>query len=47
MELKEIPTYKLVEELAKRKGVEKIEIEPYKVKITKLEGPMIVLKIID
>ena len=47
MELKEIPTYKLVEEISKREGVEKIEIEPYKVKITKLEGSMSVLKIID
>nr|DAD66424.1 MAG TPA: hypothetical protein [Myoviridae sp. ctSyg22]DAP62734.1 MAG TPA: hypothetical protein [Caudoviricetes sp.] len=47
MNIKEIPTCELVEELAKREGVEKIEIEPYKVKIKKLEGPMIVLKIID
>ena len=47
MNIKEIPTCELVEELSKREGVEKIEIEPYKVKITKLEGPMIVLKIID
>lgn len=47
MDIKEIPTCELVEELSKREGVEKIEIEPYKVKITKLEGPMIVLKIID
>ena len=28
MNIKEIPTCELVEELAKRKGVEKIEIEP-------------------
>lgn len=47
MDIKEIPTCELVEELEKREGVEKIEIEPYKVKIKKLEGPMIVLKIID
>ena len=47
MNIKEIPTCELVEELANREGVEKIEIEPYKVKIKKLEGPMIVLKIID
>lgn len=47
MNIKEIPTCELVEELVKREGVEKIEIEPYKVKIKKLEGPMIVLKIID
>ena len=47
MDIKEIPTCELVEELSKREGVEKIEIEPYKVKIKKLEGPMIVLKIID
>lgn len=47
MDIKEIPTCELVEELSKREGVEKIEIEPYKVKITKLEGHMIVLKIID
>ena len=47
MDIKEIPTCELVEELSKREGVEKIEIEPYKVKITKLEGSMIVLKIID
>ena len=47
MNVKEIPTCELVEELAKREGVEKIEIEPYKVKIKKIEGPMIILKIID
>ena len=45
MDIKEIPTCELVEELSKREGVEKFEIEPYKVKIKKLEGPMIVLKI--
>lgn len=36
MNIKEIPTCELVEELAKREGVEKIEIEPYKVKIKKI-----------
>lgn len=46
-ELKKFKTYELVEELNKREGVEKIYIEPYQEIKIKVEGPMIILKIID
>ena len=45
-ELKKFKTYELVEELNKR-GVEKIYIEPYQESEIKVEGPMIILKVID
>lgn len=46
-ELKKFKTYELVEELSKREGVEKIYIEPYQEIKVKIEGPMIILKVID
>lgn len=45
--LENIPTVKLVEELSRREGVEKIIIEPYAEKEIAVNGPMIVLKVID
>ena len=47
MELKDIPTCELVEELMKREGVNTIILDPYQTKKIKVEGPMIVLKVID
>ena len=46
-ELKKINTCDLVEELSKRTGVEKIQIEPYKKVDIKAEGPIVILKVID
>ena len=46
-ELKDISTKGLVEELSKRAGVEKAIIEPYEEKEIAVNGPMIVLKVID
>ena len=46
-ELKKFKTYELVEELNKREGEEKIYIEPYQEIKIKVEGPMIILKVID
>lgn len=45
--LKDISTKELVEELSRREGVEKIIIEPYAEKEIAVNGPMIVLKVID
>jgi hypothetical protein len=45
--LKDIPTYKLIEELKTRKGVSFTVVEPYEEYPTKIEGPAIVLKVID
>lgn len=45
--LENIPTVKLVEELSRREGVEKIIIEPHEDKEISVSGPMIVLKVID
>ena len=47
IDLKNIKTCELVEELSKRKGVEKIIVEPYQKKQINVEGPIIILKIID
>lgn len=47
MRISEIETRELVEELKKRSGVNIEVIEPYTEKIITVEGPMIVLKIID
>ena len=46
-ELKKFKTFELVEELSKREGVEKIQIEPYKKIKIKVEGPIVILKVID
>lgn len=45
--LKFLTTKELVNELEKRKGVEKITAEPYKYTKVITEGPAIILKIID
>lgn len=47
MNLKDIPTCELVKELEKRKGVEYIIVAPYEIEKFQVEGPMILLKIID
>ena len=47
MEIKNFKTYELVEELKKREGVETIVINPYEKEKIKIEGPIILLKIID
>ena len=46
-ELKQVSTAELVKELKKRKGVETIIAEPYQDKEIKVNGPAIVLVVID
>lgn len=45
--LKELPTHVLVEELRKRSGVETTDVEPYDDKVFEINGPAIVLVVID
>ena len=45
--LKEIKTCDLVDELAKREGVEKITAEPYQKRTVSAEGPAIIFIITD
>lgn len=45
--MKEFNTCELVEELSKREGVEKKWAEPYEETIFKVNGPAVVLVIID
>lgn len=45
--VKSIPTKYLVDELSTREGVTKIIAEPYKSVETNVDGPAIILKIID
>nr|DAT85046.1 MAG TPA: hypothetical protein [Caudoviricetes sp.] len=45
--LKEVPTYILVEELRKRSGVEVTDVDPYEDKVFEINGPAIVLVVID
>ena len=47
MNMENIKTYELVEELSRREGVETIEVAHYEKKNIEVEGAMIVLKIID
>lgn len=47
MELKNVLTCELVKELQKREGVEFIILEPYKKETIEIEGPMVLLKVID
>jgi len=47
MNLKDISTKKLVEELKSRKGIETTIVEPYAEKIIKANGPAIVFVVID
>lgn len=46
-ELKQYKTCELVNELEHREGVEKIMVEPHKIKEIKIEGPTIILKVTD
>lgn len=45
--LKEVPTHILVEELRKRSGVETTDVDPYDDKVFEINGPAIVLVVID
>lgn len=47
MDISEVSTYALVEELAKRAGVEKKIAEPYQDMSLEVNGPAIVLIVID
>lgn len=47
MELKDVKTYELVEELKKREGVEVKTAEPNKDMSVSVNGPAVVLIIID
>lgn len=47
MKLKEISTKDLTEELMKREGVEIIIAEPYEKKAIEIEGPAIIITVID
>ena len=46
-DLKNIPTNRLVEELAGRDGVEKVVLLPYEKSQIEVEGPVIVLMVTD
>ncbi|MBV4447484.1 BC1881 family protein [Clostridium tyrobutyricum] len=47
MNLNDISTKRLVEELKSREGVENTIVEPYEEKIIKANGPAIVFVVID
>ena len=47
MELKDITTAELVEELSKRDGVVRNDVEPYVDATVKVNGPAVVLIVID
>ena len=47
MELKDVKTYELVEELKKREGVEVKTAEPHKVMAVSVNGPAVVLIVVD
>ena len=47
MDISDIPTVELVNELARREGVEKTIAEPYQDVQVKVNGPAIVLVVID
>ena len=46
MELKDIPTCKLIEELKKREGVEHSIVAPFVIKKIEEDGPDIVVKVV-
>lgn len=46
-ELKNYSTKELVEELSNREGVERTDIKPYELRGTDVEGPAVVLIIMD
>lgn len=43
----DVPTKRLVEELSKREGVEQVIAEPYKDAQVRVNGPAIILTVID
>lgn len=45
--LDDVPTKRLVEELSKREGVEQVIAEPYKDAQVRVNGPAIILTVID
>ena len=45
--LKEVPTHSLVEELRKRSGVDTTDVDLYDDKVFEINGPAIVLVVID
>ena len=47
MELKDVKTYELVEELKKREGVEVKIAEPHKDMSVSVNGPAVVLIVVD
>lgn len=47
MDFKNVDTCELCNELSKREGVEEIKIDPYEKQTVEVEGPMVILKIID
>lgn len=47
MNLKEASTKELVEELIKREGVENTIVEPHKDQTIKVNGPAIVISVVD
>lgn len=47
MNLQKISTVELINELRNREGVESIVIDPHQIEKLKVEGPMILLKILD
>lgn len=47
MELKDVKTCELVKELAEREGVTKTTAEPYEDKTITVNGPAVVLVVID
>jgi hypothetical protein len=47
LDLKKVHTCQLVEELTSREGVDSITVEPYKTAVTKIEGPAMILIVID
>lgn len=47
MDFKDVPTKDLVEELSKRAGVERTDVEPYQDKNVSVNGPAIIFVVID
>lgn len=47
LDLKKVPTCQLVEELTSREGVDSVTIEPYETAKPSIEGPAIILIVVD
>ena len=45
--LQQIPTANLVQELSKREGVEKVTLEPYQDGGIEVNGPAVILVVVD